>query len=210
MTDQELTPRQRAVLHFIAEQTQDRGFPPSIREIGNAVGLSSSSSVHAQLKTLHKLGYIRRDPTKPRAIEIHFDPESEGTTQRRPTRYVPLVGEIAAGQPVLAAESIEDSYPIPADWVGDNSTLFMLAVKGDSMIDAGILDGDYVVIQQQNTAHNGEIVAALIDGTEATVKRFSRRGSKVVLTPENPVLDEMIYDDGVEILGTLVAVLRRI
>ncbi|MCC7075806.1 MAG: transcriptional repressor LexA [Acidimicrobiia bacterium] len=213
MAQDELTPRQRAVLEFISEQMQERGFPPSVREIGEAVGLTSSSSVHAQLATLQRLGFLKRDPTKPRAIEVHFDPESGGVAERRPPRFVPLVGEIAAGQPILAAESVEEAYPLPADWVGESGTLFMLAVRGDSMIGAGILDGDYVVVRQQQDARNGEIVAAMVegpDGAEATVKRFTRRGRTVVLVPENPDMDDMVFDAGVEILGRVVAVMRRV
>ncbi|MCE7883427.1 MAG: transcriptional repressor LexA [Actinobacteria bacterium ATB1] len=209
----ELTARQKAVLQFIAEETRERGYPPSVREIGEAVGLTSSSSVHAQLATLQRLGYIKRDPTKPRALEIHFDAESGNLAERRPPRFVPLVGEIAAGQPILAAESVEEAYPLPADWVGDSGTLFMLSVKGDSMIGAGILDGDYVVVRQQADARNGEIVAAMVegpDGAEATVKRFVKQGRSVVLVPENPDMGEMVFDSGVEILGKVVAVMRRV
>lgn len=205
----ELTPRQRAVLEFISEELETRGYPPSVREIGDAVGLTSSSSVHAQLATLQRLGYLRRDPTKPRAIEVRFDHESGTAAERRPPRFIPLVGEIAAGRPVLAAEAIEEAYPVPADWVGDGGTLFMLQVKGDSMVDAGILDGDYVIVAQQATARNGDVVAALVDGEEATVKRFFKRSGVVVLHPENEALDDMVFTDGVEILGKVVGVFRR-
>jgi repressor LexA len=205
-----LTPRQRAVLDFIVEQTEKRGFPPSVREIGQAVGLTSSSSVHAQLATLQRLGYLRRDPTKPRAIELRFDTESGSIAERRPARFVPLVGEIAAGRPILADESIEEAYPVPLDWVGDSGTLFMLQVKGDSMIDAGILDGDFVVVRQQPSARDGDIVAALVEGGEATVKRFRRAGAKVILAPENPAMEEMVFVDGVEILGKVITVIRKL
>jgi len=205
----ELTDRQRAVLEYIVDQMESRGYPPSVREIGEAVGLSSSSSVHAQLATLQKLGYLRRDPTKPRAIEVRFDTESGTAADRRPARFVPLVGDIAAGRPLLAAESVEEAFPIPLDWVGDDGTLFMLNVKGDSMVDAGILDGDYVVVRQQKEARNGEIVAALVDGEEATVKRLFRSGGRVVLHPENSALDDMVFDEGVELLGVVIAVIRR-
>lgn len=206
----ELTARQRAVLEFIVDETRVRGFPPSVREIGEAVGLTSSSSVHAQLATLQRLGYIRRDPTKPRALEIRFDVESGTSAERRPARYVPLVGEIAAGQPILADETVDEAFPVPEDWVGDGGTLFMLGVRGDSMIDAGILDGDFVVVKQDSTAPDGTIVAALVGGEEATVKRLQRRDGAVVLVPENPAMEEMVFTSGVEILGRVVAVIRRL
>jgi repressor LexA len=206
----ELTARQRAVLEFIVDETRVRGFPPSVREIGEAVGLTSSSSVHAQLATLQRLGYIRRDPTKPRALEIRFDVESGTSAERRPARYVPLVGEIAAGQPILADETVDEAFPVPEDWVGDGGTLFMLGVRGDSMIDAGILDGDFVVVKQDRTAPDGTIVAALVDGEEATVKRLRRRDGAVVLAPENSAMQEMVFTSGVEILGRVVAVIRRL
>lgn len=205
----DLTERQRAILEFIVTQMRERGYPPSVREIGEAVGLASSSSVHAHLATLQRNGYIRRDPTKPRAIEVRFDPESGGVIERRPARFVPLVGEIAAGQPLLADENLDESYPVPTDWVGDDGTLFMLQVKGDSMVDAGILDGDYVIVREQATARQGEIVAALIDGESATVKRFQREGDRVVLVPENELMDPMVFDEGVQILGLVAAVIRR-
>lgn len=205
----DLTPRQRAVLEFIADSMESHGYPPSVREIGEAVGLSSSSSVHAQLASLQKKGFIRRDPTKPRAIEIRFDRGSGSATERRPARFVPLVGEIAAGQPVLASEAIDEALPLPADWLGnEDDTLFMLSVKGDSMIDAGIHDGDFVIVRQQPSASKGDIVAALIDD-EATVKRFERRRDRIVLIPENATMSEMVFDD-VDILGKVIAVIRRI
>jgi len=208
----ELTERQRAVLDYIVEEMESRGYPPSVREIGDAVGLSSSSSVHAQLATLQRLGYLKRDPTKPRALEVRFDTESGSAAERRPARFVPLVGEIAAGQPVLAAEAVDEAYPVPIDWVGDDGTLFMLTVMGDSMIDAGILDGDLVVIRQSATARDGEIVAAMVSGSggeEATVKRYFRRKGAVVLHPENPDLEDMVFTEGVQVLGKVVAVFRR-
>ncbi len=209
MTD--LTPRQKAILEFIAHESQKRGYPPSVREIGEAVGLASSSSVHAQLATLQRQGYIRRDPSKPRALEIHFERESGQISEQRPPRYIPLVGQIAAGTPILASESIEEAYPVPADWVGgDSGTLFMLTVKGDSMINAGIFDGDYVIVRQQSHAENGEIVAALINDSEATVKRFFQDASGITLKPENDSMEDMKFESGVEILGKITAVFRRI
>ncbi len=207
MTD--LTPRQRQVLEFIDEEVRQRGYPPSVREIGEAVGLSSSSTVHAHLAALQDKGYIRRDPTKPRALELHFEAESGAATERRPVRHVPLVGDVAAGTGVLAAENIEETVPMPEDFTGAGQ-LFMLRVRGESMIDAGILDGDYVVVRQQPTAEPGEIVVAGIPGEEGTVKTFTRRRGKIVLRPENPALDEMVYDPTeVTIYGKVVSLLRR-
>ena len=210
MTDTELTGKRREILDFIAAQVRDRGYPPSVREIGEAVGLTSSSTVHAHLKTLQRQGYLRRDPTKPRAIEVHYDASSETPVERRPTRHVPLLGEVAAGTNVLAQENIEEVLPLPEDFTGDGQ-LFMLRVRGDSMIDAGILDRDYVVVRQQPEADKGDIVVAGIPGEEATVKTYSRKGAKVVLTPANPNLQPMIFDPSdVTIFGKVVTVLRRL
>ena len=191
MTD--LTPRQRQVLEFIDAEVRERGFPPSVREIGEAVGLSSSSTVHAHLAALQDKGFLRRDPTKPRAIEIHYDSGSGNAIERRPVRHVPLVGDVAAGTGVLAAENVEETIPMPEDFTGSGQ-MFMLRVRGDSMVDAGILDGDYVVVRQQPTADAGEVVVAGIPGEEATVKTLARRRGKVVLQPANPSFDEMVFD----------------
>jgi repressor LexA len=205
-----LTDRQRQVLEFIDTQVRRRGYPPSVREIGEAVGLSSPSTVHAHLAALQDKGYIHRDPTKPRALEITFEPMSGATVDRRPVRHVPLVGDVAAGTGVLAAENIEETLPVPEDLTGDGD-LFMLRVRGDSMIEVGIFDGDYVVVRSQPTAENGEIVVAGIPGEEATVKTFLRRRNKIVLRPENSALDEMVFDgDEVTIYGRVVTVLRRL
>lgn len=206
----DLTPRQRQVLEFIDEEVRRRGYPPSVREIGEAVGLSSSSTVHAHLAALQDKGYLRRDPTKPRALEIHFEAGSGAALERRPVRHVPLVGEVAAGTGVLAAENVEETIPMPEDFTGAGQ-LFMLRVRGESMVDAGILDGDYVVVRQQPTAEAGEIVAAGIPGEEATVKTFLRRRGKVVLRPANPSMDDLVYDpDDVAIYGKVVSLLRRL
>src|SRR3712207_8781149 len=156
-----LTDRQRETLRFIAETVADRGYPPSVRETCEALGLASSSTVHSHLKALQRKGYIKVDPTKPRAIEVLFDPETGLAAERRPSRSVPLLGRIAAGTPVLAEEHVEEIYPMPADLVGDGNT-FMLEVAGDSMVEAGILNGDYVIVRQQPTARSGEIVAAMV------------------------------------------------
>ncbi|HEX4864147.1 MAG TPA: transcriptional repressor LexA, partial [Acidimicrobiales bacterium] len=157
MTDTELTGKRREILDFIAEQLRDRGYPPSVREIGEAVGLTSSSTVHTHLTTLQRQGYLRRDPTKPRAIEVRYDANSGAAIERRPTRHIPLVGDVAAGTNVIAQENVEELLPLPEDFTGDGQ-LFMLRVRGDSMIDAGILDRDYVVVRQQEEADKGDVV----------------------------------------------------
>jgi repressor LexA len=209
MARQELTTRQRQILEFILETVNERGYPPAVREIGEAVGLSSPSTVHSHLSALVKGGYIRKDPTKPRAIEVIDDGNVHTGLQRAPVRDVPLVGRIAAGSPILAEEDIDEIYPLPTEIVG-NEPVFMLSVRGDSMVDAGILDGDYVVVRRQPDAPDGRIIAALIDGEEATVKRLQRMDGRVVLKSENPHYPPMVFSDGVEILGVVVAVLRRV
>jgi repressor LexA len=205
----ELTSRQREILDLISSTVADRGYPPSVREIGDAVGLSSPSTVHSHLSTLASEGYIRRDPSKPRAIEV-IEPDGAIHISRAAVRDVPLVGSIAAGSPILADEDIEEVYPLPTELVGQEP-VFMLRIRGDSMLNAGILDRDYVVVQKQNTARNGQIVAALVDGEEATVKRFEKNDIGVVLHPENESYEPMVFSDGgVSILGVVVAVLRLI
>jgi repressor LexA len=208
MTD--LTPRQRQVLEFIDAEVRHRGYPPSVREIGEAVGLSSSSTVHAHLAALQDKGYLVRDPTKPRAIEILLDTEYGAAVERRPVRHIPLVGDVAAGTGVLAAENVEETIPMPEDFTGDG-TLFMLRVRGDSMIEVGIFDGDYVVVRQQPDADGGDTVVAGIPGEEATVKTFLRRRGKIVLRPENASMSEMVFEPGeVTIYGKVVSLLRRL
>ena len=205
-----LTQKRKEILDCIAESLRERGYPPSVREIGERVGLTSSSTVHAHLAVLQREGYLRRDPTKPRAIEVRYDPSSKIVVDARPTRHVPLVGSVAAGTGVLAQENVEELLPLPEDFTG-TGTLFMVAVRGDSMIDAGILDGDFVVVRQQPSAEEGEIVVAGIPGDEATVKRFSRRGDKVVLIPANERLAPMEFDGAdVVVYGKVVTVLRRL
>ena len=208
----EISNRQREILELIGETVRRRGYPPSVREIGDEVGLSSPSTVHSHLSALVKAGYLRRDPTKPRAIEVvagDAAPLADEGLHRAPVRDVPLVGRIAAGSPVLAEEDIEEIYPLPTEWVG-NDPVFMLKVTGDSMVDAGILDGDRVVVRRQPEAHDGEIVAALIEGEEATVKRLQRRDGRVILHSENPAYAPMVFTDGVQVLGRVVAVLRTL
>ena len=210
MADTKLTPRQREILEVIERYQRDRGFPPSVRDIGEAVGLTSPSTVHAHLGTLQKLGYLRRDATKPRAIEVRFDATSGAQVERRPVRHVPLVGDVAAGTDVLAQENIEETLPLPADFTGEGD-LFMLRVRGDSMVEAAIVDGDFVVCRSQSTADNGDIVVAGIPGDEATVKTFRRTGDTITLLPSNARLEPMVFDPAdVTIYGKVVTVLRRI
>ena len=222
-----LTPRQQRVLATIKEAIEKRGYPPSMREIGQAVGLTSSSSVAHQLRVLEEKGFLKRDPNRPRALEVFlpevmaarrslgsmgvadessYDETDVGDARPEAT-YVPMVGRIAAGGPILAEETLEDVFPLPKQLVGEG-TLFLLEVRGDSMIEAAICDGDYVVVRQEQTAENGEIVAALIDG-EATVKTFQRKDGHVWLLPHNPSY-EPIDGTHATILGKVTAVLRRI
>ncbi|MEK0443990.1 MAG: LexA repressor [Actinomycetota bacterium] len=205
-----LSDRQRKILVYIEDCMRKRGYPPSVREIGEAVGLSSSATVHNHLATLQELGYLKRDPDKPRAIEVRFDAASGVTSERRPAKYIPLVGEVAAGVNVLAQENVEDLVPLPMDFTGDGE-LFMLKVRGNSMIEAGILDGDFVVCRQQNVARNGDTVVAGIPGDEATVKTFRRDGAQIVLVPANSSMQPMRFDSSeVTIFGKVVTVLRRL
>ena len=199
-----LTPRQRQIMQFINERIRRKGYPPSVREIGDAVGLSSSSTVHGHLTRLEEKGLIRRDPTKPRAIEVLE--EGGARPGRPPTANVPLVGRVTAGRPVLAVENIEEYYPLPLAFVPDEGS-FLLQVRGDSMIEAGIHDRDYVLVRPQNAADNGEIVVALI-GDEATVKRFYREEDHVRLQPANSRLQPIIARE-VTVLGKVTALLRR-
>ncbi len=209
-----LTDRQRQTLSFIAETVGGRGYPPSVREICEALGLASSSTVHSHLQALQRKGYISIDPTKPRAIELHFDTDTGLAADRRPTRSVPLLGRIAAGTPIMAEENVQEIYPMPADLVGDGN-IFMLEVAGESMIDAGIYDGDFVIVRQQPTAHSGEIVAAMIpseysDTPEATVKTIRHRGSAIVLEPANETMEPFEAPAGTEILGKIVGIFRQL
>ena len=214
-TDESLTPRQRRILEVIREWVERFGYPPSVREIGEAVGLTSTSSVAHQLRTLERKGYLRRDPNRPRAVGVRpadAAPEAtEDIPDDEPARpnpiFVPVVGRIAAGGPVLAEQAVEDVFPLPREIVGGGS-LFLLRVTGDSMIEAAITDGDWVVVRQQPNAENGDIVAAMIDG-EATVKTFKRRDGHIWLLPHNPAY-EPIPGDAATVLGRVVAVLRRL
>ena len=209
MSGTNLTRRQQGILDYIDAANRERGYPPSVREIGEAVGLSSPSTVHSHLNSLQKAGYLRRDPSKPRAIEVRYDPNSGAVIERAAVTHVPLVGDVAAGTDVLAHENVEELMPLPTEFTGDGE-LYMLRVRGDSMINVGIFDGDYVVVHTQTTAHNGEIVIAGIPGEEATVKTYQRDGSTITLLPANDTLEPMVFAAGeVEIYGKVVTVLRR-
>ncbi|CAM4207888.1 transcriptional repressor LexA [Paenibacillus tarimensis] len=198
--------RQQAILEFIKNEVRDKGYPPSVREIGEAVGLASSSTVHGHLDRLEKKGLIRRDPTKPRAIEI-LDQESEAEFNfPLAVSKVPVVGKVTAGLPITATENIEEYFPLPSHFVGDDQ-IFMLNVIGESMIEAGIHDGDYVIVRQQQTANNGEIVVALTDEDEATVKTFYKEKDHIRLQPENATM-EPIRLKQVSILGKVIGLFR--
>ncbi|HEX9377131.1 MAG TPA: transcriptional repressor LexA [Actinomycetota bacterium] len=202
----DLTARQRRILEYIRSANRERGYPPTVREIGEAVGLTSSSSVHSQLEKLQRKGFLHKDPTKPRAIGLsHGDGEPSGTP-------IPLLGRIAAGSPTLAAEDVEDYLSVPNEFTGGGE-LFALRVVGDSMIDAGIADGDVVVISRQDDCDDGDIVAVIQPGPaedEATVKRLRREGGRVVLVPENPSMEPFEMAEGGRVLGRVVAVLHRV
>lgn len=204
MTDG-LTERQRQVLQYIKDEIHLKGYPPSVREIGEAIGLSSSSTVHGHMARLEEKGFIRRDPTKPRAIEVLGD---SGDSPRRRTVHVPVVGRVTAGSPIFVDQNIEDHFPLPADFVrADEADLFFLTIQGDSMIDAGILDGDYVLVRRQQQAHNGDIVVAMIED-EATVKRFFKEQGRIRLQPENRFMDPLIVPTA-QILGKVIGLIRR-
>jgi len=222
-TGVDLTVRQRKVLEVIRTSVSERGYPPSIREIGDAVGLTSTSSVAHQLRALERKGYLRRDPNRPRAVDVRGldeavrsvttlpgaaveDSDTPDANHPIPT-YVPVLGRIAAGGPILAEQAVEDVFPLPRELVGDGS-LFLLKVVGQSMVDAAICDGDWVVVRQQNVADNGDIVAAMIDG-DATVKTFKRTGNDVWLMPHNPLFEPIPGNDA-RILGKVVTVIRKI
>ena len=201
-----LSERQQQVLDYIRDTVNGRGYPPSVREIGEAVGLNSPSTVHSHLNSLVKAGVIRKDPSKPRALVV-LDEQAPTTADGR-VRDIPLLGRIAAGTPILAAEQVESVMPLPTELVGEGP-VFLLEVKGDSMIDAGIHEGDLVAVHSQPDANDGDIVAALVDGEEATVKRLRRKDGKVILESENPAYQPIVFTDGVELIGKVVSVLRR-
>lgn len=193
--------RQKQILKHIKDTLRSKGYPPSVREIGEAVGLSSSSTVHGHLAKLEELGFIKRDPTKPRAIDVL----DEAPWRQKSLTPIPLIGKVTAGQPILAIENIEETYPLPTELVGEAET-FMLTVQGDSMINAGILDGDLIIVRVQRSAYNGDIIVAMID-EEATVKRFYKEHDRIRLQPENPAY-EPIFSRDVTILGKVIGVFR--
>lgn len=200
-----LTERQRQVLQYIKDEIRAKGYPPSVREIGEAIGLSSSSTVHGHMARLEEKGYIRRDPTKPRAIEVLDD---DFALPRKRTIDVPVLGRVTAGLPIFADQNIEDHLPLPVDFVrAEEKDLFFLTVQGDSMIEAGILNGDYVLVRRQHVANNGDIVVALIED-EATVKRFYKEQGHIRLQPENRYMDPIIVPSA-QILGKVVGLIRR-
>jgi repressor LexA len=211
MAEITLSGKRRQILEFIGDQIRERGYPPSVREIGEAVGLHSSSTVHAHLQVLQRDGFLQRDPTKPRAIVVHFEPSSGAQRHIRPVTHVPIVGDVAAGTGVLAEENIEEVLPLPEDLTGTGQ-LFMLRVRGDSMIERGILPDDLVVVRSESDVVPGDIVVAGIPGEEATVKILGKpRRQSVVLIPANPAYDELVFPaEDVTIFGKVVTVLRKL
>ncbi|GAA4701586.1 transcriptional repressor LexA [Brevibacillus fulvus] len=203
-----LSSRQQSIIDFIRKEVKDKGYPPSVREIGEAVGLASSSTVHGHLARLEKKGLIRRDPTKPRAIELLQHDDQMQEEFETPVVRVPVVGKVTAGQPITAIEQVEEYFPLPESIVSTDK-IYMLRVSGDSMIEAGILDGDYVIVRQQSVANNGDIVVAMTDEDEATVKRFYKEKTHFRLQPENSTMEPIILDS-VTILGKVIGVYRLI
>jgi len=203
-----LSQRQQMILDYIKNQVETKGYPPSVREIAKAVGLASSSTVHGHLARIESKGYIRRDPTKPRAIEI-IDKSIDSSIPRDEARYAPVIGKVTAGIPITAVENIEEFVPIPSLSTSPDDNLFVLVVEGESMIEAGILDGDMVIIKQQNTAENGDIVVAMTEDDEATVKRFFKEKDHIRLQPENPVMEPLIVKN-ITILGKVIGLYRNI
>ncbi|SFG61068.1 repressor LexA [Halobacillus alkaliphilus] len=203
-----LSKRQQEILDFIKEQVIMKGYPPSVREIGQSVGLASSSTVHGHLSRLEKKGYIRRDPTKPRAIEV-IELEEDHSIPRSEASYAPVIGKVTAGYPITAVENIEEYVPLPDSLAGTDDNTFVLVVQGESMIEAGILDGDMVIVRQQQTAQNGDIVVAMTEDEEATVKRFFKERNHIRLQPENATMEPIILSD-VSILGRVVGLYRTV
>lgn len=203
-----LSKRQQMIFDFIKKQVNDKGYPPSVREIAEAVGLASSSTVHGHLSRIENKGYIRRDPTKPRAIEI-LNQSLDHNIPREDVAYAPVIGTVTAGLPITAVENIEEYIPLPKSNIGTNENVFILIIDGESMIEAGILDGDMIIVNQQNTAQNGEIVVAMTEDDEATVKRFFKEKDHVRLEPENAVMEAQIYPT-VTILGKVIGLYRHV
>lgn len=203
-----ISSRQRSILDFIKKEVKEKGYPPSVREIGEAVGLASSSTVHGHLARLEKKGHIRRDPTKPRAIEI-LDGDFMNRNEQSRMLRVPVIGKVTAGVPITAVENVEDYFPLPERFGTDEDSIFMLVIQGDSMIEAGIHDKDYVIVKQQHSANNGDIVVAMTEEDEATVKRFYKEKDHFRLQPENSSLEPIILNQ-VSILGKVIGVFRDI
>ncbi|WP_078546957.1 transcriptional repressor LexA [Litchfieldia alkalitelluris] len=203
-----LSKRQQDILNYIKSEVKDKGYPPSVREIGEAVGLASSSTVHGHLSRLESKGLIRRDPTKPRAIEI-LDVEADSHVINYNVVNVPVIGKVTAGLPITAIENIEEYFPLPDKYVTPDDNVFMLEIMGDSMIEAGILDGDLVIVKQQQSANNGDIVVAMTEDDEATVKRFFKEKDHFRLQPENSLLEPIILRN-VSILGKVIGVYRTV
>ncbi|MGM8365060.1 transcriptional repressor LexA [Virgibacillus sp. W0181] len=203
-----LSKRQQMIVDYIKSEVQSKGYPPSVREIAEAVGLASSSTVHGHLERIESKGFIRRDPTKPRAIEI-IDTSENNHVPRDEAMYAPLIGKVTAGVPITAVENIEEYVPVPSSTVRSDDNVFVLTIEGDSMIEAGILNGDMVIVKQQNTAKNGDIVVAMTEDDEATVKRFFKEKDHVRLQPENSNLEPLLYDN-VAILGIVIGLYRKL
>jgi len=203
-----LSKRQQMIIDYIKNEVNEKGYPPSVREIAKAVGLASSSTVHGHLLRLENKGYIRRDPTKPRAIEI-LDKSIDSNIPKDKARYAPVIGKVTAGIPITAVENIEEFIPIPSSSASPDDNLFVLIIEGESMIEAGILDGDMVIVKQQNTADNGEIVVAMTEDDEATVKRFFKEKDHIRLQPENATMEPLLLQN-VTILGKVVGLYRDV
>ncbi|WP_337018316.1 transcriptional repressor LexA [Oceanobacillus massiliensis] len=203
-----LSNRQQLILDFIKDEVKQKGYPPSVREIAVAVGLASSSTVHGHLERIESKGFIRRDPTKPRAIEI-LDTDEDNHIPKDEARYAPVIGKVTAGLPITAVENIEEFIPLPSSTSSPDDNLFVLVIEGESMIEAGILDGDMVIVKQQNTADNSDIVVAMTEDNEATVKRFFKEKGHIRLQPENATMEPLIYEN-VSILGKVIGLYRNI
>lgn len=204
MPDIDLSSKQLDIFNYIKKEAHSKGYPPSVREICSALGIKSTSTVHAHLSKLEEKGLIKRDPTKPRAIEIFDD---DNLPRKKETIDIPIIGSVAAGQPILAVENVEDQFPLPADFVPSSKDVFMLEVKGESMIECGIYNGDYLIVEKKPSADNGEIVVALLDDS-ATVKRFYKEDGHIRLQPENSSMEPIIVDDCV-ILGKAIGLFRK-
>ena len=203
-----LSKRQQMIIDYIKKEVSEKGYPPSVREIAKAVGLASSSTVHGHLLRLENKGYIRRDPTKPRAIEV-LDKSIDSNIPKDEARYAPVIGKVTAGIPITAVENIEEFVPIPSSSASPDDKVFVLIIEGESMIEAGILDGDMVIVKQQNTAENGEIVVAMTEDDEATVKRFFKEKDHIRLQPENATMEPLLLEN-VSILGKVIGLYRDI